>query len=51
MYFTDLVGQGVVLQDIGRLRFGFNADGTLDFTFVAGHHDALIGGGICEALA
>lgn len=49
---ANLPGQGIVLHDVGRLRFGFNADGTLDFTFVAGHQDALIGGrGVCEALA
>ena len=41
-----------MLHDVGRLRFGFAADGTLDFTFAAGHHDALIGGRtVCDALA
>ena len=49
---ANLPGQGIVLHDIGRLRFGFEPDGTLDFTFVAGHHDALIGGRtVCDALA
>jgi hypothetical protein len=49
---ATLPGEGIVLHDIGRLRFGFEADGTLDFTFAAGHHDALIGGrDVCEALA
>ena len=49
---ANLPGQGIVIHDIGRLRFGFNPDGSLDFTFVAGHQDALIGGrGVCEALA
>jgi hypothetical protein len=49
---ANLPGQGIVLHDIGRLRFGFEADGTLDFTFVAGRHDALIGGlDVCYALA
>lgn len=49
---ANLPGQGIVLQDIGRLRFGFESDGALDFTFVAGHHDALIGGRtVCDALA
>ena len=49
---ATLPGQGVVIQDVGRLRFTVSADGTLDFSFVAGHHDALIDGrGVCEALA
>jgi hypothetical protein len=49
---ATLPGQGIVLHDIGRLRFGVAADGTLDFHFVAGHHDALIGGRtVCDALA
>ena len=45
-------GDGVVIQDVGRLRFTVAADDTLDFTFVAGHHDALIGDRtVCDALA
>ena len=45
-------GDGGVIQDVGRLRFTVAADGTLDFTFVAGHHDALIGDQtVCDALA
>ena len=49
---ANLAGEGIVLQDIGRLRFSTAPDGTLDFTFVAGHHDALIGGrDVCDALA
>jgi hypothetical protein len=49
---ATLPGEGVVIQDVGRLRFSGSADGTLDFTFVAGHHDALIGDRtVCDALA
>jgi hypothetical protein len=49
---ATLPGEGVVIQDVGRLRFSVSADGTLDFTFVAGHHDALIGDRtVCDALA
>ena len=49
---ANLPGEGIVLHDVGRLRFGFAPDGTLDFTFVAGHHDALIGGQtVCDAVA
>ena len=49
---ATLPGEGVVIKDVGRLRFSVSADGTLDFTFVAGHHDALIGDRtICDALA
>jgi len=49
---ATLPGEGVVIQDVGRLRSTVSADGTLDFTFVAGHHDALIGDQtLCDALA
>jgi hypothetical protein len=34
-------GQGIVVHDVGRLRFGFAAHGTLDFDFAAGNHDAV----------
>ena len=49
---ANLPGEGIVHHDIGRLRFGFAADGTLEFDFVAGHHDAFIDGHtLCDALA
>ena len=49
---ATLPGEGVVIQDVGRLRFSVSADGALDFTFVAGPHDALIGDRtVCDALA
>jgi hypothetical protein len=49
---ATLPGEGVVIQDVGRLRFSVSPDGALDFAFVAGHHDALIRDRtVCDALA